>query len=144
MTCHMAYPADFSDAHVRHWRDAELLYGARCWGNADQLYGFSAECGLKAVMTANGMRVDGAGAPRERRHKQHIQDLWGTFRSFVYGRPTATFLHHLPDSNPFAAWSHHNRYASSRHFDEPAVARHREAAKRVRRFCLRLMVSGHV
>ena len=47
MTCHMAYPADFSDAHVRHWRDAELLYAARCWGNADQLYGFSAECGLR-------------------------------------------------------------------------------------------------
>ena len=140
----MAYPTDFSDAHIRHWQDAELLYGVKRWGNADQLYGFSAECGLKAVMVANGMPVDATGTPMDSRHKQHIQDLWGTFRSFVDGRPTATFLHHLPDSNPFAAWSHHNRYAGSRYFDESAVAGHREGAKRVRQFCLRLKASGHV
>lgn len=23
----MAFPADFRDAHLRHWQDAELLYG---------------------------------------------------------------------------------------------------------------------
>ena len=40
---------DFLDAHLRHWTDAELLYAAQRWANADHLYGISAECGLKGL-----------------------------------------------------------------------------------------------
>ena len=140
----MAFPADFSDAHLRHWQDAELLCGAGRWANADQLYGFSAECGLKAVMHAHGMSVDATGTPTERRHKQHIQTLWGVFGAFVHGRPIADALHRLPRSNPFRAWSHNNRYANGRHFDSAAVAPHREGARLVRQIYLRLRISGHV
>ena len=141
----MAHPTDFPDAHVRHWRDAELLLQAERWANADQLYGFSAECGLKAVMVANGMPVDNqTGSPTKRRHKQHIQELWGIFRSFVHGRPTANLLHHLPQSNPFDQWSHHNRYSASHHFDAATVSPHRTAARQVRQFYQRLQVDGHV
>ena len=141
----MAYPADFPNAHVRHWRDAELLFRAGRWANADQLYGFSAECGLKAVMVAGGMPVDlETGTPTEPRHRKHIHELWSTFRSFVQGRQTGGLLHRLPEPNPFAAWSHHNRYASSHHFDEEAIAPHRTAAHLVRRFYLRLQVRGYV
>ena len=42
--------ADFLDAHQRHWDDAEHLLQAQRWANADHLYGFAAECGLKAVV----------------------------------------------------------------------------------------------
>jgi len=35
---------DFVAAHRRHWRDAELLFEHERIENADQLYGFSAEC----------------------------------------------------------------------------------------------------
>ena len=35
----------FLDAHNRHWKDAELLFCRARLANADQLYGFSAECG---------------------------------------------------------------------------------------------------
>ena len=45
----VTHSADFSNAHNRHWQDAELLFCDRRWANADHLYGFSAECGLKAV-----------------------------------------------------------------------------------------------
>ncbi|MDE0002871.1 MAG: hypothetical protein OXQ29_09265 [Rhodospirillaceae bacterium] len=41
----MPHPADFLDAHRRHWCDAELLFNDSRWANADQMYGFSAECG---------------------------------------------------------------------------------------------------
>ena len=140
----MAHPADFSDAHLRHWQDAELLGGAGRWANADQLYGFSAECGLKAVMVAHGMPVDSMGTPTQGRHKQHVQTLWGVFGAFVQGRPIANVLHRLPQSNPFQAWSHNNRYANRHHFDSATVAPHREGARQVRRLCLRLRVSGHV
>ena len=51
----MPLPADFKDAHSRHWVDAELLFGKSRWANADHLYGFSVECGLKAVMAKLGM-----------------------------------------------------------------------------------------
>ena len=54
----MPHPSDFTDAHCRHWDDAELLFKLQRWANADQLYGFSAECGLKAVMTFLGMPVE--------------------------------------------------------------------------------------
>ena len=136
--------ADFRDAHLRHWQDAELLKQAGRWANADQLYGYSAECGLKAVMVANGMPVDAAGSPTERRHKQHIQNLWGAFRSFVHDRHTASLLHHLPEQNPFARWSHSDRYAASGHFTAATVSPHREAAQQVRQFCSRFEASRHV
>lgn len=140
----MAFPANFPDAHVRHWQDAELLARAGRWANADQLYGYSAECGLKAVMVANRMPVArNTGSPIKRRHRQHVQHLWGTFRSFVCGRPTAGLLHHLPQANPFAQWSESNRYAASHHFKAATVTPHRMGAHQVRQFYLRLRVSGH-
>ncbi len=46
----MTHPAAFADAHRRHWEDAELLFAHERWSNSDQLYGFSAERGLKTVM----------------------------------------------------------------------------------------------
>ena len=140
----MAHPADFANAHVRHWRDAEYLFDAGRWGNADQLYGLSAECGLKAVMVADGLPVDAAGSPARRKHKKHVDTLWGTFRAFVQGRRTGHLLHHLPQSNPFTSWSVDNRYANDVHFNQTAAASHRTAARRVRIFYLRLKVRGHV
>ena len=95
-------------------------------------------------MVANGMRVDpDTGAP-EPRHRKHIQELWGIFCSFVQGRPTGGLLHKLPPYNPFATWSHHDRYASSDHFDANVVTPHRDAARQVRQFYLHLKVDGHV
>jgi len=45
---------DYLDAFSRHREDGDLLYDHARWPNADQLYGLSAECGLKAVMVAIG------------------------------------------------------------------------------------------
>ena len=140
----LIHPADFSNSHIRHWRDAEFLFGAKRWANADQLYGFSAECGLKAVMVTNGLSIDGKGSPRAKKYKTHINDLWDAFHAFIEGRQTGNLLQHLPRSNPFRVWSHHNRYASGSHFDKNAVGQHRDAARQVHRFYLRLKVNGHV
>lgn len=58
--------ANFLDAHKRHWNDAERLFAAACYANADQLYGMAAECGLKQLMVQFGMAVDSAtGSPTE-------------------------------------------------------------------------------
>lgn len=71
----MPHPADFLDAHRRHWCDAELLFNDSRWANADQMYGFSAECGLKAVMKGLGMQVDPVGIPVDERYRKHVQEL---------------------------------------------------------------------
>ena len=127
----MAYPADFVDAHRRHWEDAELLFGQSHLANADQLYGFSAECGLKAVMKALGMGVDSMGIPLESEHRKHVQDLWNTFTTFVRGRSGARYIRMLPPGSPFQDWSHHNRYAHHRHFTQGQVGPHRAAAANI-------------
>ena len=121
----MTYPADFADAHRRHWEDAELLFGRARWANADQLYGLSAECGLKAVLEREGVSISGA-------YREHVQRLWPAFVSFANGRQGAGYLSRLPDGEPFKGWSHHDRYAHRRHFDEAAAAPHRDAARQVR------------
>ena len=140
----VVHPADFANAHLRHWEDAEFLFRAGRWANADQLYGLSAECGLKAVMVADGLRVKADRSPRDKKYRTHVDTLWGIFRAFVQGRRTGQLLHHLPQSNPFASWRIANRYADGVHFNEQSVDPHRAAARRVRNFYLRLKVNGHV
>lgn len=125
--------ADFLDAHRRHWDDAELLFNSSRWANADQMYGFSAECGLKAVMKKLGMWVDATGTPA-RGHQKHVQHLWPIFLVFAAGRGGARwvpYLRRLPTQNPFANWSHHDRYAHRGWFAQSNVAPHQAAARTI-------------
>lgn len=101
----MPYAANFLDARKRHWRDAELLFHADRWANADQLYGFSAECGLKAVMESLGMATDDTGKPEAGEHRQHVQDLWPAFLVFAEARGGERLASLLPGDKPFADWS---------------------------------------
>ena len=129
----MSHLADFHDAHLRHWQDAELLFRHDRWANADQLYGLSAECGLKAVMLGSGMRVRRSdGAPEQSEHRQHVAELWPVFGAFVSGRKRARYLRLLPNVNPFASWSIADRYADGRHCNRERVGLHRLAANKVR------------
>lgn len=128
----MPHPADFEDVHGWHWNDAELLFEHQRWAGADQLYGFSAECGLKAVMRALGMAVDPDSVPQHKAHKKHVDRLWDMFLTLAQGPGEARYLGDLPQSNPFQNWSHHDRYANRAHFSADRVAAHRDAAKKVR------------
>ena len=126
----MPHPVDFTDAHYRHWRDAELLYDNSRWANADQLYGFSAECGLKAVMVVLGMKIDDTG-PVNRKYWEHAQKLWPIFKQFTADRNGSQYMALLPSDEPFSDWSHHDRYAHRKHFDKANVDPHRGAAQGV-------------
>ena len=133
----MDYPADFHDAHLRHWEDGELLFKHDRWANADQLYGLSAECGLKAVMRCSGMPVGQYGVPTQRKHRQHVNLLWREFRTFVSGRIGGQYLNSLPAGDPFASWSIEDRYAHRGHFDNARVRPHRSAADGIRKMVQR-------
>ena len=129
----MPRPADFADAHRRHREDADLLFDDARWPNADYLYGLSAECGLKAVMKAPGMQVDSAGMPEERSHRTHVRDLWPAFGAFAWDRGGAHYVDLLPDGEPFADWSHHDRYAHRGRFARQDILPHRDAAREIGR-----------
>jgi len=134
--------ADFHNAHLRHWNDAELLRKHNRWANADQLYGFSAECGLKAVMQRLGMKTDKTGKPTERKYLKHVQHLWPQFKSHGHSRTFCRLSGMLPDENPFADWSQDNRYANGRHFDADSVDSHQRAAAQVCRMVTQAMQEG--
>ena len=127
----MSHAPDYTDSYSRHWEDAELLYGNERWANADQLYGFSAECGLKAVMVVLGMKVDDTG-PEDPKYREHAKKLWRVFVQFAADRNGAKYIALLPDGEPFSDWSHHDRYAHRENFDKTNVEPHREAAQEIR------------
>ena len=125
-------PVDFVHAHLRHWKDAEILLGRRRLANADQLYGFSAECGLKAVMEALGKPL----------LRKHVQELWPEFKRSVRGRAACRFRRQLPGGSPFFDWSPDDRYAPVGYLQSSAVAQHRIAALGVRRMVQRARQDG--
>ena len=66
---------NYRDAAVRHYLDGDTLRSGLRHPNADQLYGLSAECSLKAVMVGLGMQFTKKGAPKDRAHKVHMPDV---------------------------------------------------------------------
>ena len=133
----MTLQVDFAAAHRRHWEDAELLFREARPGNADHLYGFSAECGLKAVMRALGMPVDRFGDPKVAEHRRHVMDLWPVFKRFAKERRAWRHLKGLPPGRPFSDWSHLDRYAATGYASNESVHQHREAARIIRRMVQR-------
>ena len=128
----MKYQPDFVDAHDRHWEDAEMLFVGKCRANADQLYGLSAECGLKAVMQSLGMKLDPKGKPEEKQHQQHVNGLWPIFQDFAKNRGGARYSQMLPNGEPFVDWSIHERYGHRSQIHEAKINPHREAAREIR------------
>ena len=119
------HPPDFMDAHLRFWEDAELLFENERWASADQMYGFSAECGLKAM-------IEGLGESIDDRYRKHVQDLWPKFMSFSHSHSLgALCLSFLPEGQPFSDWSHHDRYANRNHANEERATSHRLAARAI-------------
>ncbi len=140
----MEHPADFPDAHRRHWEDAELLLARGRLANADHLYGFSAECGLKAAMQSQGMPVDATGTPTQKGHRKHVHELWQTSKAFLKGRLARQYLQLLPAGTPFADWHHNNRYAHRGHATGANLSPHHQAARAIRNLVQRMAQDGQL
>jgi hypothetical protein len=125
--------ADFLDAHERHWVDAEGLFQAQRWANADHLYGIAAECGLKRLMLAFGMPYDNDNdRPKKSRDRIHANGVWARFESYRCGH------HHgagyaLTTPDPFADWDVAQRYAHQSNFDQARAEAHQAGAILVRK-----------
>jgi hypothetical protein len=123
---------DFVDAHKRHWEDAEILFKKERWANADHLYGFSAECGLKALMRKFGMPWDRArGSPSQQKDRQHIDKIWDRYSSYQSGHVNGPGFA-TSTNNPFANWGASDRYANQSNFSQALVNSHQTGANEVR------------
>lgn len=125
----MTMQADFLDAHHRHWDDAERLFVAGRWTNADHLYGLAAECGLKALIE----KLIGQGALDQKQDYVHIMEdkkqnnAWSRYQSYLSGRLASEFA--LPQTNPFIDWRISQRYAHQNQFDTVCINKHRGGAE---------------
>lgn len=134
--------ADFSDAHERHWDDAELLLQAQRWANADHLYGMAAECGLKRLMMAFGMSVNSTtGSPVDNKDWKHANNIWTRFESYRSGHAQgAGYV--LPAPNPFDNWDVSDRYAHQSNFDQALAQGHQVGAQVVRQLIAKAQREG--
>ncbi len=122
--------ADFLDAHERHWIDAERLFLARRYANADQLYGMAAECGLKRLMVKFGMTVNSEGNPTDKEDLKHINKIWERFESYRQGKFEG-IDYGLPVPNPFNNWDVSDRYAHQSNFNQASVQLHKAGAEAI-------------
>ncbi|MDR2174696.1 MAG: hypothetical protein LBO82_02015 [Synergistaceae bacterium] len=132
--------ADFPDAHHRHWQDAEVLFSASRFANADHLYGLSAECGLKHLMNLFGMPLDKRNRPCVQDDRVHINKLWSRYEIYQSGRQAANYV--LPQTNPFDDWNVSQRYAHQNAFDKGRVDSHRKGAGMVRDLMRKVGMEG--
>ena len=120
----------YDNAALRHWDDATLLSdGAGSEANADQLFGFAAECGLKHALSQVGIAVrDTAGKGG---YRKHINTLWKSVSSPQVWKRFPGLAALLKKPNPFADWSTDQRYYPREAVSSKALQSHREHAMRV-------------
>ncbi len=127
---------DFADAHHRHLKDADTLYSAQRWANADHLYGLSAECGLKALMILFGMPAPN-GEPKDPLDRVHVNylrpnkvNVWVRYETY---RSTYQAINYpLSPTNPFANWDVNQRYEHQINFTQQLVDPHKQGAVSVK------------
>jgi hypothetical protein len=134
-------PPDYLDAMERHWLDAEHLFQHTPpkLANADQLYGLSAECGLKALMMKWGMTLNPNNAPALSSDRKHADKIWDRYEAYHQGRFTTLTL---PTMNPFGDWSIEHRYANRVHFQQSVVANHRQGTLIVKSLVAQAQIEG--
>ena len=132
--------SDFIDAHNRHWKDAELLRSKKRLANADHLYGFSAECGLKALMVLFGMTLSPKGVPVDDKDIRHVDKLWPRYETYRSGRFAGT--EYAFGNNVFSDWGTSQRYAHQSQFKTKRVEAHRQGAQTVRQLIAKAKREG--
>ncbi len=119
-------PERYDLAAMRHFNDAVTLEEHERLANADQLFGFAAECGIKSALVASSNQNLAA------KHREHVDRLWGlaSLQSFSPRfRSLIVVLRAL--EQPFFDWSTDHRYLADDVVSAEMLARHRKAAKRV-------------
>lgn len=146
MTTVLATPSLVAYDHAarRHLTDAETLFNQGRMANAGHLYGFVAECGLKAMLLACGVTpgADG-GIPLEHPVKsvkphplrQHMPSLTGRIAAHGQlipdGQQATRYMATMLSLGHFNDWSVDHRYWRDAALPLTSVAKWRHAAREV-------------
>ena len=131
--CNNQLGDSFDDAANRFWHDAENLHTVGRLAAADHLYGLSAECALKAIITheCGGIR---------KQDKVHLPCIWDEFLL----HPNNS-LAQSTSANPFnGTWCIEHRYAADKHFDRPRLEKHRAGAKEANKLLEQSKINGQI
>lgn len=139
-----ATPVAYEHAACRHFSDAETLFNQGRLANAGLLYGFVAECGLKAMLLACGVTPSADGgipgehpAKPEKPHplRQHMPSLTGRIAAhgqLIPDGPRSTkYMASMPSLGHFNNWSVDHRYWRDAALPLASVAKWRSAAQEV-------------
>jgi len=100
---------DFFDASKRHYNDAKFLQNDNRLPNAAQLFGFAAECGMKALIEKiSGQSLD----LKYYKHVDGLIKLLPSLSTLANGRMAGTYLAMISGFNAFGTWTTHHRYMS--------------------------------
>jgi hypothetical protein len=106
---------DFRHAAIRHYNDGELLIKNGRQANAGQLYGFTAECGLKWLLVWKGYPTDPTSGEivKGEKFRAHIHELIKNIplvRTFLDGRGALKYMAMIPGIENFSDWKTDHRY----------------------------------
>jgi len=110
----MSTTVDFSGSSRRHYGDAKLLLTNARIPNAGHLFGFAAECGVKALLIAHGLTTDPATGDiveaRPYKYRTHINVLINSVQTFSTSRVYSKYLGMVPNLSVFSNWDTSYRY----------------------------------
>jgi hypothetical protein len=134
----------YEPAARRHLLDADALYSNGRFANAGQLYGFVAECGLKAMLLACGVTAGADGGlpqknpikPKEshplRQHMPNLTDRIAMHGQLIPDGARATsYMATLMSIGAFHDWSIDHRYWKDAALPTTSIANWRIAAKEI-------------
>ncbi|MFZ4700934.1 MAG: hypothetical protein ACOYMG_12870 [Candidatus Methylumidiphilus sp.] len=127
---------NFTQAALRHWRDAELLKEQNRVDNADQLYGFAAECAIKQALLHLPAFANHGNLHQP--YKEHIDVLWNKVGHQSLQKIYPGLLAYIKNGGkPFDDWKVEQRYSI-----DNAIPTHRMHAHRAA--TLELFKSTHL
>jgi hypothetical protein len=137
-------PVAYELAARRHMTDAEALFTTGRLANAGQLYGFVAECGLKALLIACGIKPDAEGSipgkrpiPNKGKHplREHVPllmtNILAEFQIIPDGAQATRYLALVPNRNDFHDWLIDHRYWRDAALPITSVNQWRAAAREI-------------
>lgn len=132
---------NFSASAKRHFNDALLLEESNRLANAGQLYGFCAECGIKALLISLGYPTDAEGSPINqplagdpylRKHINQLVAIRIQIDTYASGRSGAKYLALIPNIDSFSDWSVDHRYYDQDQIP-PSISAWQQAATEIMR-----------
>ncbi len=104
---------DYLESGRRHFDDGLRLAAACRLPNAGQLFGLSAECGVKGLLVALGHQTEsdgGLGKGPLRKHVNQLHAASADLSVFLTGRNAGRYWAMLPSLANFVDWSVDQRY----------------------------------